>query len=282
MYISMSVLAAVFLSIWFAYVLMPELDRVAKEREWSRPEREAAKQRKKNKKLGIPEPSIRERNQKRLSVLETRMAFGDSDDARRASEEYDVLQEVSRHPLKTCSFDKQTKTWVRDDGKPLTPTEFVVITMHYMMTQEWRRDRRWRKEYRTQYKKFDKTYRHDGLRWVRNDGQPLTPTEYQELSPYYMQASGASESPRAKRQGTSDECEWRRTLLAGAFERGDADTAEQLWDEAAQEDPALWQIDSIVHDLERSVAQVEDEDRRKRLNGVLTRLKAYRTPQKNL
>jgi len=30
-----------------------------------------------------------------------------------------------------------------------------------------------------------------------------------------------------------------------------------------------------VHDLERSVAQVENEDRRKRLNGVITRLKAY-------
>jgi hypothetical protein len=79
---------------------------------------------------------------------------------------------------------------------------------------------------------------------------------------------------RAKRRGTSDE--WLRpTLLAGAFDLGDADKAEELCDEVAEEGPALWQIDSIVHDLERSVAQVEDEDRRKRLNGVITTLKAY-------
>src|SRR5215470_10590838 len=60
---------------------------------------------------------------------------------------------------------------------------------------------------------------------------------------------------RAKRRGTSDE--WLRPTLV------------------AEEGPALWQIDSIVHDLEGSVGQVEDEDRRKRLNGVITRLKAY-------
>jgi MAP3K TRAFs-binding domain len=79
---------------------------------------------------------------------------------------------------------------------------------------------------------------------------------------------------RAKRRGTSDE--WLRpTLLAGAFDLGDADKAEELCDEVADEGPALWQIDSIVHDLEGSAAQVEDEDRRKRLNRVITRLKAY-------
>jgi hypothetical protein len=74
MYVSLSVLAAVFLSIWVAYVLMPELDSAAKEREWSRPERERAKQRKKEKKLGIPERSLRERNQERLNVLKAQMA----------------------------------------------------------------------------------------------------------------------------------------------------------------------------------------------------------------
>jgi MAP3K TRAFs-binding domain len=79
---------------------------------------------------------------------------------------------------------------------------------------------------------------------------------------------------RAKRRGTSDE--WLRpTLLAGAFDLGDADKAEELCDEVADEGPALWQIDSIVHDLEGSAAQVEDEDRRKRLSAVISRLKAY-------
>ena len=58
---------------------------------------------------------------------------------------------------------------------------------------------------------------------------------------------------RAQRRGTSDE--WLRpTLLAGAFDLRDADKAEELCDEVAEEGPALWQIDSIVHDLETSVA----------------------------
>ena len=79
---------------------------------------------------------------------------------------------------------------------------------------------------------------------------------------------------RAKLRGTSDE--WLRpTLLAGAFDLRDADKAEELCDEVAAEGPALWQIDSIVHDLDASVAQVEDEDRRKRLSAVMSRLKAH-------
>jgi hypothetical protein len=78
---------------------------------------------------------------------------------------------------------------------------------------------------------------------------------------------------RAKRRGTSDE--WLRpTLLAAAFDLGDADKAEKLCDEVTEEGPALWKIDAIVHDLEGSVAQVEDDDRRKRLDEVITRLKA--------
>jgi hypothetical protein len=79
---------------------------------------------------------------------------------------------------------------------------------------------------------------------------------------------------RAERRSTSDE--WLRpTLLVAAFDLGDADKAEELCDDVAEEGPALWQIDSIVHDLERSVLRVEDDDRRQRLNGVIARLKAY-------
>jgi hypothetical protein len=59
MYISVGTVLAVLLCIWVGYVLIPELDRVAKEREWSRPEREAAKRRKKEKKLGVS-PEIEE------------------------------------------------------------------------------------------------------------------------------------------------------------------------------------------------------------------------------
>jgi len=77
---------------------------------------------------------------------------------------------------------------------------------------------------------------------------------------------------RAKRRGTSDE--WLRpTLLAAAFDAGDADEAEELSEEVAAEGPALWQIDSIVHNLEGSVLQVKDDDRRKRLNAVIAKLK---------
>jgi hypothetical protein len=77
---------------------------------------------------------------------------------------------------------------------------------------------------------------------------------------------------RAKRRGTGDE--WLRpTLLDAAFDLGDASKAEELCDEVVEEGPALWKIDIIVHDLEGSVSQVEDDDRRKRLSGVIARLK---------
>jgi hypothetical protein len=79
---------------------------------------------------------------------------------------------------------------------------------------------------------------------------------------------------RAKRRSTSNE--WLRpTLLLAAFDLGDADKAEELCGDVAEEGPARWKIDSIAHDLEGSVAQVEDADRRKRLNEVIAKLKAY-------
>src|SRR5262249_49122365 len=79
---------------------------------------------------------------------------------------------------------------------------------------------------------------------------------------------------RAKRRGTSDE--WLRpTLLVAAFGLGDADKAEELCDDVAEDGPARWKIDSIVRDLEGGAEQVEEADRRKRLNAVITKLKAY-------
>jgi hypothetical protein len=50
MYISVGTVLVVLLCIWFGYVFMPEVDRISKEREWSRPERESLKQRKKEAK----------------------------------------------------------------------------------------------------------------------------------------------------------------------------------------------------------------------------------------
>jgi hypothetical protein len=76
---------------------------------------------------------------------------------------------------------------------------------------------------------------------------------------------------RARRRDTSDE--WLRpTLLVAAFDLGDADKAEELCDDVALESPAYWKIDAIASDLQAAV-RVEDEDRRKRLNAVIDRLK---------
>jgi hypothetical protein len=79
---------------------------------------------------------------------------------------------------------------------------------------------------------------------------------------------------RAKSRGASDE--WLRpTLLVTAFGLGDADKAEVLCNEVAEEGPARWKIESVVRDLEGNVKQIKDKDRRKRLDKVIARLKAF-------
>jgi hypothetical protein len=78
---------------------------------------------------------------------------------------------------------------------------------------------------------------------------------------------------RAKRRGMSDE--WLRpTLLVAAVDAGDAGKAEELYDYVAEEGPARWKLDSIVHDLEKSAALIEDPARRERLDAVVAKLKA--------
>jgi tetratricopeptide (TPR) repeat protein len=73
---------------------------------------------------------------------------------------------------------------------------------------------------------------------------------------------------RAKKLGVADE--WLRpTLLGAAFDSGDADKAEELAAEVAAEGPARWKLNSLLGDLEASVAQVEDKDRRDRLATIL-------------
>jgi hypothetical protein len=76
---------------------------------------------------------------------------------------------------------------------------------------------------------------------------------------------------RAKKLGVADE--WlRATLLGAAFDAGDADKAEDLAAEVAVEGAAQWKLDSTLKDLEASVAQVEDKDRRDRLATILKTL----------
>jgi hypothetical protein len=76
---------------------------------------------------------------------------------------------------------------------------------------------------------------------------------------------------RARKRGAVDP--WLRpTLLAAAFDAGDADKSEQLADEIRAEGPARWQLSSVRGDLETSIRHVPDEAIRVRLVRVLERL----------
>jgi hypothetical protein len=76
---------------------------------------------------------------------------------------------------------------------------------------------------------------------------------------------------RAKKRGLADE--WLRpTLLGAAFDAGDADKAEELAEKVAAEGAAHWKLDIMGADLEASIAQVEDRDRRDRLAAILKSL----------
>jgi hypothetical protein len=78
---------------------------------------------------------------------------------------------------------------------------------------------------------------------------------------------------RALKRNVGDE--WLRpTLLGAAFDSGDCDKAEELADDVAAEGAARWKLDSTLADLEASVLQVEDKDRRERLTAILADLKA--------
>jgi hypothetical protein len=69
--------------------------------------------------------------------------------------------------------------------------------------------------------------------------------------------------------------EWLRpTLLGAAFDVGDADKAEALVQDVMAEGPARWKVDSMLNDLEASLAHVDDAPRRARLSAVINQLKA--------
>ena len=77
---------------------------------------------------------------------------------------------------------------------------------------------------------------------------------------------------RAKRRGKTDE--WLRpTLLGAAFDAGNADKAEELADDVAEEGAARWKLDSILNDLESSILHVGDDKSRDRLTAVIAALK---------
>lgn len=82
---------------------------------------------------------------------------------------------------------------------------------------------------------------------------------------------------RAKKRGATDP--WLRpTLLVAAFDAADADKADELADQVADEGPARWQLDSVLSNLATSVAQVVDAETRDRLAEVINRLKPAASP----
>ena len=86
---------------------------------------------------------------------------------------------------------------------------------------------------------------------------------YQTVSRIVMAAC-----EREKRRGAVNE-RLRLTLLGAAFDAGDVEKAEELAEEVAAEGAARWKLDSLLEDLQLSVAQVEDGDRRDRLAAIL-------------
>ena len=77
---------------------------------------------------------------------------------------------------------------------------------------------------------------------------------------------------RAKKLGVADE--WLRpTLLGAAFDAGDADKAEELAEEVADEGASRWKLDTMIADLETSVRLVKDPSHRERLGSILADLK---------
>jgi tetratricopeptide (TPR) repeat protein len=77
---------------------------------------------------------------------------------------------------------------------------------------------------------------------------------------------------RARRLNVADE--WLRpTLLAAAFDLGDADKAEELAEDVIAEGPPKWKVNTSLRDLETSVSQVSDAAKRARLSGVIERIK---------
>lgn len=77
---------------------------------------------------------------------------------------------------------------------------------------------------------------------------------------------------RAKQRGLADE--WLRpTLLGAAFDAGDADKAEQLIDGVITEGAACWKVDTVLRDLETSIAHVSDSAKQARLSAVIEQLR---------
>ena len=78
---------------------------------------------------------------------------------------------------------------------------------------------------------------------------------------------------RARERNPGDD--WvRPTLLGLAFDEGDVATAKSCLKEVEREGPAKWKLETTITDLERSVQQQSDPQRRQALTDLLVRLKS--------
>jgi hypothetical protein len=78
---------------------------------------------------------------------------------------------------------------------------------------------------------------------------------------------------RARQRGATDE--WvRPTELGAAFDAGDVERAEELYEEVATEGADEWKLATLFADLERSLDQHLDPERKLALGEVLQRLRA--------
>ena len=82
---------------------------------------------------------------------------------------------------------------------------------------------------------------------------------------------------RALDRGSTDE--WvRPTMLGAAFDRADADAAEELADQVEREGAGTWKLATTLKSLEESTVLVADVELRTRLTAILDRLRPLLSP----
>jgi hypothetical protein len=107
------------------------------------------------------------------------------------------------------------------------------------------------------------------------------------LARLYRERGGAGDAERATfaLRLTQEACEALRarnagdewlppTLLGAAFDRRDYAAAESLTREVETQGPAVWQLESTISDLRRSVTQIEDQTEEERFEALIGRLQA--------
>lgn len=83
---------------------------------------------------------------------------------------------------------------------------------------------------------------------------------------------------RAENRKSMDEW-WRPTLLGAAFDQGDLEKARRLARQVAAEGAARWKVESTLRDLDASISQTRDPDRRAGLTDIIASLKTLTFPE---